>query len=229
MGKEWKVLLGKEACEVCPEGSSHVMWKIETFIEEDARHKSHCTEDKDASVPFKAGTLGPHTVLPIAINCPIVFSWISLKIWISSLSKVILVLRKARSHRTPNLGYREAESPGLFDVLQKNSAQHMMQEQVHCCDEAANHHLPIASAFWIIWIVYAEECSSLMQYLLQIRCSTHSVILNVTDTQHTRSLTGNYHPHWLVQWNHHCSHMCIPVHSPWPPGYIMSHKPFLLY
>ena len=27
-------------------------------------------------------------------------------------------------------------------------------------------------------------------------------------------------PHWLVQWSHHCSRMCIPVHSPWLPGYI---------
>ena len=25
---------------------------------------------------------------------------------------------------------------------------------------------------------------------------------------------------WLVQWSHHCSGMCIPVHSPWLPGYI---------
>ena len=31
---------------------------------------------------------------------------------ISSLSKVILVLGKARSHRAPNLGCKGAESPG---------------------------------------------------------------------------------------------------------------------
>ena len=41
-----------------------------------------------------------------------------------------------------------------------------------------------------------------------------------TATQYTCSLSGVYHPHWLVQWSHHCSHMCIPVHSPWLPGYI---------
>ena len=40
---------------------------------------------------------------------------------ISSLSKVILVLRKARSCRAPNLGCRGAETPGSFDVLPKNS------------------------------------------------------------------------------------------------------------
>ena len=53
--------------------SSHVLWKIETFIEEDTKYKKHCTEDNDISVPFRLGTLGPHTVLPVAISCPTVF------------------------------------------------------------------------------------------------------------------------------------------------------------
>ena len=34
------------------------------------------------------------------------------------------------------------------------------------------------------------------------------------------TLNGVYCPHWLVQWSRHCSHMCLPVHSPWLPGYI---------
>ena len=38
------------------------------------RYKKPCTEDNDASVPFTVGTLGPHTGLPIAIRCPVVFS-----------------------------------------------------------------------------------------------------------------------------------------------------------
>ena len=42
----------------------------------------------------------------------------------SSLSKVILVLGKARRHRAPTLGCREAESPGWFDALQKNCTRH---------------------------------------------------------------------------------------------------------
>ena len=61
--------------------SSNVMWKIETFIEEDTRNKKHCTKDNDASVPCKVGTLGSHTVLPIATSYPITFSWISLTVW----------------------------------------------------------------------------------------------------------------------------------------------------
>ena len=60
----------------------------------------------------------------------------------------------------------------------------------------------------------------LMQNLMHICCSTPSVILNATATQYTCSLNGIYHPHWLVQWSHHCSHMGIPFHSPWLPDYI---------
>ena len=40
--------------------SSHVIWKIETFIEEDTRYKKQETLyiGNDASVPFKVGTFG---------------------------------------------------------------------------------------------------------------------------------------------------------------------------
>ena len=48
---------------------------------------------------------------------------------ISSFSKVISVLGKARSHRAPNLGCRGAESPGWFGILSKNSVQDVMHEQ----------------------------------------------------------------------------------------------------
>ena len=112
----------------------------------------------------------------------------------SFLSKVILVLGKTRSHRVPNLGCRETESPGWLDVSPKNSAQDVMHEQVHSCDEAANQQLPIAAAFWIIWIVSMEECSSFMQNLMQICCSACSVILNAMATQYSCSFNSVYHP-----------------------------------
>ena len=66
----------------------------------------------------------------------------------------------------------------------------------------------------IIWIVSVEKCSSLMQNLMQIHCSTCSVILNVMATQYTCSLSSLYRPHWLVQWSHYCSCMSIQVHTP---------------
>ena len=47
----------------------------------------------------------------------------------------------------PNLGCREAESPGWFGILPKNSAQDMMHEWMHCCDEAANHRLNHPNSF----------------------------------------------------------------------------------
>ena len=63
------------------------------------------------------------------------------------------------------------------------------------------------------------ECSSLMQNLVEIHCSIHSVILTVMATQCTCSLKSIYCPHWLVQWSHYWSQMRIPFHSPWLPGY----------
>ena len=118
---------------------------------------------------------------------------------ISFLLKVILFWGKARSHRAPNLGCRGAESPGWFGVSPKISAWDVMHELLHCLDEAANHQLPRAAAFWIIQIASTEECSSLVQNLMQIHYSTHLVTLNVTATQYTCSHNSVYHPHWLVQ------------------------------
>ena len=69
------------------------------------------------------GTLGPHTVFPITISCPVAPSHFAESHWrseISSLSKVISVLGKARSHTAPNLGSSGAESPEWFDVSPEN-------------------------------------------------------------------------------------------------------------
>ena len=43
--------------------------KKETFFKEDTKYKKHCTQDNNASVPFKVGTLEPHTVLLTAVRC----------------------------------------------------------------------------------------------------------------------------------------------------------------
>ena len=157
--------------------SSQVLWKIDIYWR---RYKKHCTQDNDASVPFKVGSLGPHTVLPIAISCPVIFSWISLPIWNLFPFKGDFSFGKAWSHRAPSLGCSGAESPAWFDVLLESSARHVMHEQACCRDEATNHQLPLAAAFGTIWIVSTEECSSFTQNLMQICCSTRSAILNVT-------------------------------------------------
>ena len=56
------------------------------------------------------------------------------------------------------------------------------------------------------------DADSLLYSLNHFQCNDH--------TQLTCSLNGIYHPHWLVLWSHHCSHMHIPVYSPWLQDYI---------
>ena len=198
---------------------SHAIWKIDIYWR---RYKIQETlyigQWHFSSLQNRH--LGTSHSSQLSLAAPSYFSESHWWFKISFLSKLILISEKTRSDRVPNLGCRGVESPGWFDVSPKSSAQKLlMHELVHCCDKAANHQLLIAAAFWFIWMVNAEDCSSLTQNLMQIRCSTHSVILNAIATQYTCSLNDDYCPHWLVQWSHHCSHMCIPVHSPWLPGY----------
>ena len=108
----------------------------------------------------------------------------------------------------------------LADLMfhQKSLYEMWYMSRACCLDVAANHQLSIAAAYWIIWIDSPEECSK--WNLMQILCSSCSVILSVTATYYTCSLNGFYCPHWLVQWSLHCSYMCVPTHSLWLPGYI---------
>ena len=197
---------------------------METFIKEDTRNTVHRT-----MIPLSPSKRAPWDLTQFSQLLSAVPSYFPESHWqseICSLSKVILVLGKDRSHRVPNLGCSAAESSEWFDVSPNYSAWDMMHKWAHCYDEAANHQLPIAAAFWIIQIVSAEECWSLTQNRTQIRCTTRSVILNVMATQYTCSLNGVYHFHW--QWSHHCSCMPILGHSPWLPGYIAVVKLFSL-
>ena len=67
--------------------SSHVIWNRKIHNNMNNRKilkiqdKKHCTQDNDASVPFKVGTLRLYTVLQIAISCPVIFSCTSLMVW----------------------------------------------------------------------------------------------------------------------------------------------------
>ena len=137
--------------------SSHVLWKIDAFIEKDTWYKKYCTEDNDAPVPFKVDTLGPHSVLT-AISCPITFFCISSTVRNVFPFKGNFSFGKTRSFRASNLGCSGAESPGWFDLSSKCSTGDLMHEQVHCREEAANHQLSIAAAFWMIEITSTEEC-----------------------------------------------------------------------
>ena len=173
--------------------SNHIIWKIETFIAEDIRCKKHCTKDNDTSVPFKVGTLGSHTILPIAISCPVIFSWISSVVWNLFPFKDGFSLGKSQKlqgakHEHPRWGWA-TWMIRWFDFT-KNSAWDLMHEQMHCCDEAASCQLPIAVAFWIIWIVSAEICSSLMQNLIQTCCCTQSFWMGQPLSTQAHSMTS---------------------------------------
>ena len=66
----------------------------------------------------------------------------------------------------------------------------------HLCHPFVCAELYVSSlkAFWIIQNVFTEECSSLMQNLMQIHCSTCSVILNAMVIQYICSLTQRCPP-----------------------------------
>ena len=134
------------------------------------------------------------------------------------LSKVILVLGKDKNCRVPNMGFGAAESPGWFDVLPNTLCVR--------CDAWAGVlswwgcQPPVAYSCLNHPVVSVEECPSLTQNRCRFVALYAQVILNTTTTPYTCSINGVYHPHWLVQWGRHHSHMSIPVHSPWMPGYI---------
>ena len=135
---------------------SHVLWKIETSIEEDTRYKKHCTQDKDASVPFKVGTVGPHTVLPIAISCPVTFSWISSMVWNLFPFKGDFSFGKNQKSQGAKPGLQRGLSQMGDLMFHKNTAWDMMHERECFQDEVANHQLPRAVAFRTIQIISAE-------------------------------------------------------------------------
>ena len=183
------------------EVSSHVIWKIETFINEWIYKIQDILCIRQWRLgPLESRQLGTSHSSPSHHQLPHhIFLNLFWQSEIFSLSKVILILEKFRSCRVPNLGCRGAESPGWFDVLPKNSARDVIRKQAHCHDEAAHHQLPRAAAFWIIWVVSGEGCASLMHNLMQICCCTCLVIFNVIATQYTAHSMVSTAPHWLVQ------------------------------
>ena len=163
---------------------SHVIWQRETFIVSYTRYKKYYTYDNDTSVPFKWAPWDLTQFSQSPWAAPLYFPESHQWSEISSLSNVILVFGKARSCRLPNLGCNLLNHPGDL-IFHKKPARNMMQEWACCHNEAANHQLPIAMASWIIQMVSMEEGSSLIQNLMQICYSAHSVILNATATKYT--------------------------------------------
>ena len=133
--------------------------------------------------PLQNSYLGPHMVLPIAIGCPIIFSWISTMVWnLFPFTSNFSFGKKQKSQ-----GIKSGLWRGLVIwtnwCFAKNSAQNKtawagMLSWWSCQSPVAHS----CGLFWTIWRVSAEECSSLMQNLMQIHCSTGAAILNVMAT-----------------------------------------------
>ena len=101
----------------------------------------------------------------------------------SSLSKVILVLGKARSHRGQIRAAGGLSHLGVL-VFPPKTAQDVRHERVRCHDEAASHQLPIAVAFWIVQIVFPGgmfklnrkfDADWLLYSLSHFECPGHTV------------------------------------------------------
>ena len=174
--------------EVCPEGiqpcnmkNRDVYWR---------RYKKQCTQDNDTSVLFKVGTLDliqfSQSPSAAALYFPESHQWSE----ISYLSKVLLVLRKARSCRVPNLGCRGLSHLGDFMFHQKT---------LHNTWYVSGHVV-------VMKLPVAHSCSLLNHpnsfhggaFKLNAKFDAdslfYSVIFNATATQYTRSLNGVYRP-----------------------------------
>ena len=96
---------------------------------------------------------------------------------------MILILGKARSHRTPNLGCSGAESPGWFDVSPKNSAPDAMHEWAQLwwsCQSPVAHScdlLNYPNSFCRgMFKLNAKFDADLLLYLLShLECHAHSM------------------------------------------------------
>ena len=68
-------------CTICPESIQPFNMKTRDIYWRRYKIQEMLYVGQWCSVLFKVGTLGPHTVLPITISYPIVFSWISSTVW----------------------------------------------------------------------------------------------------------------------------------------------------
>ena len=219
--------------EVCPEGiQPRNMTNRDIYLR---RYKKHNTQDNDASVPFKVDTLVHHIVLPIVISCPVISFWISWMVWNLIPFKNDFSFRKSqKSHGTISGLSGDWVTWVIWCFTKKLCMRCYAWAGMLLCWSCQS---PVAYNCGLLNHAnsFHGECSSLMQNLMQIRWSAHSVILTVMATQYTCSLKDAYHPHWLLQWSPHCSLSSEQWRSTFQSTLLgcqftsMLHKLFLLY
>ena len=196
------------------------------------RYKQHCIQDNDISVPFKVGTLGPHTVLPASLPL------------FKTLCKIFCWNCPQLPHHTfLNL----IDGPNLFPFKSDFSFEKSQKSQGNlytvntlrcsaCCRpsrmwitfngfstifEAFVPHFYLHSTHYIIpkSSLYHPNgfCGGMFKLNTKFDADSSLYLLSHFECDgHTVHML----PQWLAQWRHHCSHRHIPVHSPWLPGYI---------
>ena len=127
--------------------------------------------------------IGTSPVLLIVISCPVIFSWISATIWTRfPFTGDFSFGKRPKLQGTKSVLVARLSHLGDLMFHQK-TAWDVMHEGVLYRDEAANHQLPRAVAFWIIWIVSTGECSclpqnlfadSLLYSLCHFECNSHT-------------------------------------------------------
>ena len=148
--------------KVCPEGIQPCTMKNRDIYWR--RYKKHCMKDNDVSVPSQVGTLGPHTVSQSPSTASSCFPKYHRRSETSFLSKAILILVKPEVAGSQIWAVAGLSHLGDLMFHRKPLHETWGTERACCRDEAANHQLPIAVAFWIIWIVSTEECSNLSKF-----------------------------------------------------------------
>ena len=137
--------------------------------------------------------LGPHTVLPITSATLSYFPESDRCSEISSLSKVILDLRKAISYRAPNLGCSGTESPGWCYVLQKTLyktwylSRHIVTVKLPITYGLLNHLNSFHGGMFKLNAIL--DADSLLYSLSHFACDSHTA-------------------HMLTQW-----HLLLPLTS----------------
>ena len=156
----------------------HLLKKIQ-----DARNVLYIEQWHFSPLQSRPHTLGPHTVFSMAISCPVIFYCISSMVWNLFSFKGDFSFGRNKKSQDAIFGLHGDWVPWVIWYFTKISAPDMMHEQACCHDEAANHQLPTAVAFWSIWSFHRGmfklntkfDADSLLYSLSHFECNSYTV------------------------------------------------------
>ena len=129
----------------------------------------------------------------IAISCPILFSWMPSTVWnlfpfkgdfrFGKSQKPLLIAASTCSTFSGVLLVADLPERGSLSTNSQPSLKHLCHTFI--CAALITLY---PKAFWIIWIVSTEECSSLTQNLMQIHCYTRSFWMQGRHSPYAQSM-----------------------------------------